>query len=206
MKVDFVPSDEVKDALTLRLDEEYWGDVHTTIFGKKPSFSDDFPDEATFLSAFEEKEKALAMKFALNRLSMRGYTAHELGKLLKEKLVTETNRQAVIDACADYGYLHDEKWAEGYVRGQVARKQGPAAIRKKLQEKGFTHETISTLLDEVGDDLQKEVVQKILATRYRNRDHSDPRERNKTIGALLRKGYSLDLIKDVLAGTVNDDF
>lgn len=202
MKVDFVPSDEIKDALTVRLDEEYWADVHPAVFGKKPVFSEDFLNEADFFTAFQEKEKSLALKYALNRLSMRGYTRYELEKLLKEKLVSEGSRQEALSACEEYGYLHDEKWAEAYVKTQISRKQGPAVIRKKLQEKGFSFDTIQTLINLVGTDPQKEAIRKILETRYRSRDFTNPKECNKVIGSLLRKGYSFDIIREIMGDMV----
>lgn len=198
MKVCFVPSEEHKDALTLQLDDDYWCDVHTWIFGKRPSFPALFSDKDEFLTTFEETEKSLALKYALKRLSMRGYTAYEIEKMLKEKLVSEHNCKAVVAACAEYGYLHDEKWLAGYVKGQISRKQGPATIRQKLQLKGFSDETISDAIEELGTDAQKEAIQKILTTRYRSKNLEDAKERNKIIGSLLRKGYSLDLVREAL--------
>ncbi len=60
---------------------------------------------------------------------------------------------------------------------------------------------IDEALEEVDtQDVEKEQVLRLIQTRYRSRNLLDYKEREKTIGALVRRGYGVNLVREVIEG------
>lgn len=184
---------ERKTQLWIYLDGEKWRTGDTAILGKKP----DLPATSNCLNELEDVYTSLEYKGARNyvyrKLASRSFSSFELLTLLTNKFVSDLNCQKIIDELTQQGYLNDDEWAEAFIKSQTRKKNGPKAILRKLQSKGYNHPD-SLLKDVSQPEIQKEAILKLLSSRYRSRDFSDHYERGKVVAALLRKGYDLDVI------------
>jgi len=135
-----------------------------------------------------------AKRLLLKKLGMKSYATLELKGWLKEKGVESAISEQLLEEFQQLGYLNDTAWLASFVRVQRARRYGSRTIALKLMQKGFSKEQIAAAL--ASDDPADEgaAIQKLLESRYRSRDLKNPRERQKVVASLMRRGFSLDLI------------
>jgi regulatory protein len=191
MKIDCLLSTSNQGLLTIFCDGEEWGEVHPSIFGRKPPL----PKEAASLEEFNRLFLALeyrqAKQYAARRLAAQSLPSATLRRSLQKCLVSEATIERVIQELTLLGYLNDQEWAANFARVQAARRVGPRVIARKLASKGIRGSFAS-------EEGQKEAIQHLLQTRYRRRDLSDFREKQKVIASLMRRGFDLDAILSIL--------
>lgn len=203
MKLEWEAKEGRRGVLTLFVDGEIWRDIHILVFGRHPNLSTEYTTWNELEEHFGKAEYRGATLYALKRLSIKSYLASELQNKLIEHHVAEANAQRVILECQRLGYLNDEEWLNCFVRRQVARKLGPMAIVMKLRAKGISQENAQRLIETLDNgNARRERITHLLATRYRNRDLSDFRSREKVITSLIRKGFSLSDIRACLTGSL----
>lgn len=176
------------------VDGEFWREVHVGIFGKRI----DFPACAAIAEAeveFKKREQAGAKNYALRLLAMRSYPSSQLTKSLQRRLVSEDTAEAVTEWCKQQGYVSDEEWIKSFVRTQQARRVGPQRIKQKLFQKGISRAKAEAAVQGCS---QKEQIQHLLQTRYQKADLKIPKEKQKVIASLMRKGFEYDAIIEVL--------
>lgn len=197
MKVQVTPKPERKDVLAVLLDDEDWCDIHISIFGKKPAFRSNYSTAEDFAEHFKELELQGAKRFILRRLSLHNMHTVEINSALEERLVDPKVIPELIEQFVEKGYVNDIEWVAGFVRRSIQQKQGPKAIKMKLKAKGITTTQIDSALTvyKSGDETKQNIL-KLINSRYRSRDLSDYKERQKVIAALARKGYDF---ADILA-------
>lgn len=140
-----------------------------------------------------------AMTYALKRLSVKSQPAIELRKKLKDRQVQDDIIDRIIEECQRLGYLNDEEWIQSFIRRQMARNLGPQAIEIKLRAKGICKEEYRNFLSALDNsELQEQRIHHLLETRYRSRDLTDIKSREKVIASLMRKGFSFHEIQNVI--------
>ncbi|MEI8124446.1 MAG: regulatory protein RecX [Parachlamydiaceae bacterium] len=143
----------------------------------------------------DSDEYLQAKKYALRRLSLQAVLSNKLARSLRDRLVSEETVERVIKDLTALGLLNDDEWSASFVRQQTRRKMGPRAIAQKLANKGIRGEGLNKALEGVGAASEQEAaVDQLLETRYRKRDLSDPKERQKVIASLIRRGFDFSLI------------
>jgi regulatory protein len=206
MKVSYWVKDRNKGIGEIKVDGEPWREVSVSIFGKRPEIPE--------CQSLEDLEKELqnlerkgALKYAIWRLSSKNYLVIELKKKLKEKGVRNLIIEEVIAKCKDYGYLNDQSYIEGYIRQQILRKKGPQFIIQKLITKGISKEKAQELLSELdSESTHTDSIKNLLETRYKTKNLSDFRERQKVVLSLLRRGFSLESIQSSIKIRVDEIF
>jgi len=124
------------------------------------------------------------------------YPDHLKKKGFEEAVVQETLRYF-----QEANYLDDRRFAEHWARTRAENKQfGKYRLRQELIGKGLTKdlidETLETLFETVKEiDLARAVVEK---KRPSMQDLPADKRKNRLIGLLQRKGFSLDIIYKVL--------
>lgn len=197
MDIQYFPAEGRKTTLTIFCDGEPWRNVHVSIFGHQPSLPKSCSTLEDFAQEFFSLEQRLAKIFALRKLAAQNLPSSLLARALRQRLVSEQTIEILINEFNRQGYLNDQEWAASYVRYQTARKVGPRNIAQKLTSKGLTKTQFKEVLQEVKDsESQKEAVNALLITRYRHRQLSDFREKQKVIAALVRRGFDLSVILD----------
>lgn len=189
------------EKIHLSLDGEYIATVNADYWftcGIK-SGSDVTPEQLEEL--LTESARRKMMNKALDLLSMRDYSRRELS----DKLVTKawekkeqkdmdlgSLKQQASDICdrlEELGLLNEERFARSYVDELIRRKHlSKSGLKTALIQKGVQRDIIETVLEEVDVD-PVEQIRELLATKFRNRDLSDEKQKTRTVNALLRLGY-----------------
>jgi regulatory protein len=199
VKVEVIPSQELPQFLTLLVDGENWREVSVSIFGRKPEFLKDYPSLNELEAHFNELEFHQAKCYAFKILAARSLPSSKLKQYLERRQVSDLTIKATIAECQRLGFINDKEWIESFIRTQKMRKAGPQAIRMKLKAKGISSASFEKILENLDSaEERKERIQHLLTTRYRPRNLTDFRERNKVIASLVRRGFDISEILDVL--------
>src|SRR3989304_2156501 len=134
-------------------------------------------------------------------------------KGLTERLLRKGYSDAVAGDVADemesLGYIDDRRYAERFASDAVNRRYaGPQMIISGLQKKGIAGEIIDDILVKVSNDYaQADIARRALGRRLRK--GSVPQDRDeirKLADYLRRRGFSYDIIREVLKGIEQDDY
>ena len=205
------------EKIHLSLDGEYIATVNADYWftcGIK-SGSEVSPEQLEELLAESARRKM--MNKALDLLSMRDYSRREL----TDKLVTKawekkeqkdmdlgSLKQQASDICdrlEELGLLNEERFARSYVDELLRRKHlSKSGLKTALIQKGVQRDIIETVLEEVEVD-PVEQVRELLATKFKNRDLSDEKQKTRTVNALLRLGYRYGEINAAMDGILEDE-
>ena len=205
------------EKIHLSLDGEYIATVNADYWftcGIK-SGSEVTPQQLEELLAESARRKM--MNKALDLLSMRDYSRRELS----DKLVTKawekkeqkdmdlgSLKQQASDICArleELGLLNEERFARSYVDELLRRKHlSKSGLKTALIQKGVQRDIIETVLEEVEVD-PVEQVRELLATKFKNRDFSDEKQKTRTVNALLRLGYRYNEIHAAMGEWLEDE-
>jgi regulatory protein len=205
VKIELQPNLAKRELRTILIDGEPWKEIHTTIFGKRSKLPKSIDSMEEWHAQFEALEYRQAKNYALWRLSMQSYYSRHLAKLMRERLVSFPIIERVLKECLSSGYLNDEAWLDSFMRVQT-RRYSLRAIAVKLQTKGVPPDVAEELLEKWRNpEGEREVIRRLLQTRYRSRDLADYKEKQKVMAALARKGYGFELIQSVLRETPDED-
>ncbi|MDO4406427.1 MAG: regulatory protein RecX [Eubacteriales bacterium] len=205
------------EKIHLSLDGEYIATVNADYWftcGIK-SGSEVTPEQLEEL--LTESARRKMMNKALDLLSMRDYSRRELS----DKLVTKawekkeqkdmdlgSLKQQASDICdrlEELGLLNEERFARSYVDELIRRKHlSKSGLKTALIQKGVQRDIIETVLEEVDVD-PVEQVRELLATKFKNRDLSDEKQKTRTVNALLRLGYRYNEIHAAMGEWMEDE-
>jgi regulatory protein len=190
VKITVSPKGDRLYVMTLFVDEEPCCDFHLSIFGRRPAFKASDRQELDLQLATLEYRGA--RRFVLKRLAMKSYYSGELRAALEKRLVSHATIEKLLSEFLLLGFLNDREWVAGMARQLHQQKHGSRVILLKLRAKGVPEMEAAAAVQLLnGTKGERENIAKLLATRYRNRDLSDPKERQKVIASLVRKGYEL---------------
>ena len=205
------------EKIHLSLDGEYIATVNADYWftcGIK-SGSEVTPEQLEEL--LTESARRKMMNKALDLLSMRDYSRRELA----DKLVTKawekkeqkdmdlgSLKQQASDICdrlEELGLLNEERFARSYVDELIRRKHlSKSGLKTALIQKGVQRDIIETVLEEVDVD-PVEQIRELLATKFKNRDLSDEKQKTRTVNALLRLGYRYNEIHAAMGEWMEDE-
>jgi len=144
-----------------------------------------------------KQARALAYRY----LSHRDRSARETADHLKKKGFEEAVVQETLQYLKEANYLDDRRFAEHWARTRAENRQyGKYRLRQELLGKGLPQdlidETLDTLFETIQEiDLARAVVEKKFPSMQ---DLPADKRKNRLIGLLQRKGFSLDIIYKVL--------
>lgn len=205
------------EKIHLSLDGEYIATVNADYWftcGIK-SGSEVTPEQLEEL--LTESARRKMMNKALDLLSMRDYSRRELS----DKLVTKawekkeqkdmdlgSLKQQASDICdrlEELGLLNEERFARSYTDELIRRKHlSKSGLKTALIQKGVQRDIIETVLEEVDVD-PVEQIRELLATKFKNRDLSDEKQKTRTVNALLRLGYRYNEIHAAMGEWMEDE-
>ncbi|MBQ1706503.1 MAG: regulatory protein RecX, partial [Clostridia bacterium] len=111
----------------------------------------------------------------------------------------------ICDRLEELGLLNEERFARSYVDELIRRKHlSKSGLKTALIQKGVQRDIIETVLEEVDVD-PVEQIRELLATKFKNRDLSDEKQKTRTVNALLRLGYRYGEINAAMDGILEDE-
>lgn len=201
MELILCPKDGDRNILELHLDGELWRAFHVYVVGNHPKFPD-FRTPSELEEYFLAFETRYAKNYCLKRLSSMSCSSVQLRQKLEERLISAQVIEAVLGELEQLGYLNDREWVENYIRRQP--KCGPRLLAAKLRAKGFPREMIEESLEGNSDsEEEKERLLSLIKTGYRSKNLKDFKDRQKVIASLIRKGFNISVIKEVMNLLVN---
>lgn len=179
----------------ITIDGDPWQEIHKHIFGRKFSLPDTSIPFSEWETKFRKMEYTGAFQYALRRLSKYSECSTGLQKKLEMKSVCQETIEKVITECQRLGFLNDQAWIESFIRRQLNQNKGPQSILQKLYQKGIPQNIAKEALAQFDNEEEEQRrIKDLLTTRYKKRNLSDFKERQKVIASLIRKGFSLETI------------
>lgn len=184
----------------LYLDEKYAFSVDEAVLIKyqltKGKVIEDFTiDEMVF-----DDEVRKAYNKAINFLSYRMRSEHEV----KQKLLQSEFGEAVILEAVrklhEHGFLNDESFTKALVATQKKNsKKGPAAIRQELKKKGIEKDLQEEVLAAYSEEEQLAIARALTEKIINQNDTKTPSQiKQKVQDALQRKGYNFTIISQAI--------
>lgn len=154
----------------------------------------------------EDKVLTRAKNAAYRLLTYRPRSRKELEDKLRDKEFSEDIIKTVIGFCAQFGYVDDTRFARQWAFSRTRlRGFGRRRIGQELRNKGIGPEIIREVFAEVFSEESEIETAKRVAGKKLNTMGSLDREtrRRRLAGFLERKGFSFEIIRDVLNNTDN---
>lgn len=83
---------------------------------------------------------------AINLLSRREHSRHELYQKLAPRTSSEYFLEQLLNTLEDAGYQSDQRFAESFLRSRIHRGLGRMRIERELKDKGVDHDLIEQVL------------------------------------------------------------
>lgn len=203
LDIRFLIKEGTKNIYEIVVEGEVWKTVHTTIFGKNPLFppiknTEEWLEEIQ--ETFDSLEEKRVKSYLLWRLSCQNYHSDQLRKLLVERLVQPKTIDKSLNNLVSLGMIDDQAWLDCFIRVHKKR-MGLRMILAKLKSKGISEESLENISSNTNEDDQQQEIDSIVSrlhTKFRGKDLSTGKERQKAIAFFLRKGYDLYRIKQAL--------
>ena len=141
---------------------------------------------------------------AMNLLKSRDYTEYQLVNKLKQ---SEYPPEAIDSATAyvkSYGYIDDARYSKAYISyagASKSRKQIMNDLLKKGVSKENIDEAFEACIEENSISDEGELIKKLLQKKHYDSAEATVQEKQKIIGFLYRKGFSLDKIYKAVGQT-----
>lgn len=164
--------------------------------------------QAAYQELVQEVLPKRAKLRAMNLLTKRPYTEKKLRQKLAEGKYPEDIIDIALSYVKSYGYIDDEAYARDYIAYHITA-ESPLRIRQKLMEKGIDGDIINACMEEQDEEAMRELqihqIQQLAQKKNHGQSPANPQESAKVIQYLLRKGYSLSLIKAALSAELLED-
>jgi regulatory protein len=135
---------------------------------------------------------------ALRLLSYKPRSLAEMrARLLEKDWAEEAVTDQVVARLQELGYLNDEEFAASFANSRLTAKPlGRTRLRRDLQRKKLSSQTIESALDEAyGQQSEEELIERAINKRVRLKGAPATREESKKLfDYLMRRGFSYDLI------------
>jgi regulatory protein len=139
-----------------------------------------------------------ARDVAWRALNRRERTATEMARLLADKRVEPSAIDTVVGELREQGYLDDASYARRFAEDRRRLDAwGADRIERKLLALGVDRDLIAEALADQGHADELAAACDLLARRFPAPPQT-PRDRDRALGMLVRKGYDLELAYDAL--------
>lgn len=144
------------------------------------------------------KQKALAILKFMDR------TEQELRTKLADAGYLEDAVEQAMAYLYEYNYINDERYASSYIRARMYTKS-KMLIKNELIYKGISKEIVDRIIkleyenDDMEEDAELTAIRKAVAKKTSTPDSLTPKDKQKLMAALYRKGFDVEKIRHVLS-------
>jgi SOS response regulatory protein OraA/RecX len=138
--------------------------------------------------------EAGALEAGLDSLRYRDLSERELDRKLAERGFNDGDRAEAIATLRRTGLVDERRFAEGRARSLASRSAGDALIRHELERAGVESELVEAALRTLEPEAER--ASAVVARRGSTA---------KTARYLLTKGFSADVVNEVVASTRDDE-
>ena len=151
-------------------------------------------DEELIAELISLSRRSIARDRAIEMLSRRRMSRHELIKKLTDKGEDEETAIFCADWLEEKGFLDDASYAAAVARHYVAKGYGAGRVKAELSRRGVEKELWEGALESMPETESK--IDKFIASRLK--DPEDRDELRKLSAALYRRGFSWEEIRSAL--------
>ena len=158
------------------------------------------------LSPSAQKPNPEAMNAAVRILTHRDHSAYELKQKLQQRGFASQVINAVILECQRFNYINDTRTARVYISQLKRKRFGIRHIRMALKKKRLYGAAIEDILTESYATIEeRRNADKLLEKKMKtfNREEDLKKRRDKIYRFLYSRGFSKDIIADLIRDTVN---
>ncbi|MFT4907963.1 MAG: regulatory protein [Oleispira sp.] len=130
---------------------------------------------------------------AINLLSRREYSRHELYQKLIARTSSETYLLQLLDQLIESGYQSDQRFTESFLRSRINRGLGLMRIERELKEKGIAQDLIEQSVQ--ADIDWFELAYDCGLRKFNSLDLNDYKEKQKAFRYLAYRGFSMEQIQ-----------
>lgn len=151
-------------------------------------------DFETYKKILKENDFNRCKNEALKQISYRFLTSFDIKNKLKEKKYCEDAIEKVIQFLEEYNLIDDKLYVKSFVNDKSKiNNWSKGKIRYKLKAKHIDDNLIETYLNEISDN---EEYKKAYEAGLHKKESVD--DKNKVYRFLASRGFSYDIIRDVL--------
>lgn len=134
-----------------------------------------------------------ANEIAIDALSRREHSVHEMRLKLKRKGIEEADAEKSLEQLVKNNLLSDERFSESYINMRKRRGYGPLRIAQELRERGVSDELFSDMLDQHNPEWRV-VMQQQYVKKYGQELAQEYTEKAKRAKYLQSRGFPLDWV------------
>lgn len=139
-------------------------------------------------------EKGLRHKI-IELLARREYSYGELEQKLLPSAQSEALLYKVLDWMVEMGLQSDERFTEMFIRSKYLSGYGPVRIRLELKQKHIAADLVELGFESMETELEwSQEIDRLIEKKAKNLDLNDAKHKNKVMGFLQRRGFTLDQI------------
>lgn len=150
-----------------------------------------YKNNSGFAKPTELSESELRVA-AINLLSRREFSRHELYQKLIVRTSSDTYLLALLDQLTEAGYQSDQRFTESFLRSRINRGLGKMRIERELKEKGIDQDLIELCLQDDVDWF--ELAYESGLRKFHSLDLSDYKDKQKAFRYLAYRGFAMDQI------------
>jgi regulatory protein len=130
---------------------------------------------------------------AINLLSRREYSRHELFQKLEPRSKNETQVPLLLDKLIESDYQSDQRFAESFLRSRISRGLGHMRIARELKDKGIDADLIEQVMSLDTDWFQ--LAYECGLKKSHSLNFSDYKDKQKLFRYLAYRGFAMDQIQ-----------
>ena len=144
-----------------------------------------------------------SLSIALKALERKERTVAEMGSWLRARGVGSEEVEEVVDRLVSSGVLDDARYARRYAEDKrELRRWGSERIRAALLDRGIDPADAEAALADAGQE--QEIERAVELLRDRDASLEDALERQRALGALVRRGYDSEVAYEAIRRTRRD--
>lgn len=151
-----------------------------------------------FLNQFHLLEESAAKKLALFLLSKKNYLISDLEAKLRARGFSPLAIQAAIEFCLNKGFLNDQQEVLRLIAKEERKGLGAKAILFKLRQKKKINDSLLRQSLDQSAISERETLERWLSKHAKKIQRDDPIAMRKLIAKLARRGFSIELIFELL--------
>lgn len=177
-------------------------------FDEMPLTEGDDLNEEEYLDRLCARQIKPAYEAALNLLTARDMTAHDLKSALRRRGYLEPVADAVCARLTDNRLIDDARYAQRYVELRQDACVGKFAMKRRLRAKGIDEDTAEEALEALDDESQLESARALAKKLSRRYESEEPyARRSKLSQALARRGFSWEIVREAIESIgLEEDF
>lgn len=135
---------------------------------------------------------------ALHLLNAMGRTEKQLRQKLKENDYTEEIIERTLQYVKSFGYVNDFEYARSFILNRKDKKSRKE-LYLQLSQKGVSSDVLDEIFEECYDDSSaREAISIILQKKKYNPETATPKDTQKILSYLTRKGFSYEDVRQLL--------